>query len=107
MKTKADENGGGDAGKQVWIWRRRRCGTATEVMCYDGDGEMSWKDSNELGKYQQGKTTNLRAYRRSYCLGLEAMMDLHAYFGFIWRLYLILKSLKNYPLMQVPILALR
>ena len=43
---------------------------ATEEMWDDGDGEMGWKNSNGLGKYQQGVTTNLRAYRRSGIMGM-------------------------------------
>ena len=34
-------------------------------MWVGGDGEMVWKDSDGLGKYRQGTTTKLRAYRRS------------------------------------------
>ena len=51
MKTAEYEHGGRDAGKQEWIWRRRRCGTATDEMWDDGDGEMGRKDGDELGKY--------------------------------------------------------
>ena len=86
MKTAADENGGGDAGQQGWIRRRRICGTATEDMWDDGYGEMGWKNSDGLGKYQQGTTTNLRAYRRSDTLGVGATEDLHRDSGYIWRL---------------------
>ena len=71
MKTAEYEHGGRDAGKQEWIWRRRRCGTATDEMWDDGDGEMWWKDGGGLGKYRQGITTNLRAYRCSRIIGME------------------------------------
>ena len=43
---------------------------ATDEMWDDGDGEMDWKDGDILGKYQQGTTTNLRAYRRSRIMGM-------------------------------------
>ena len=51
MKKEADENGGGDAGQQGWIQLRRRCGMEIDEMWDDGDGEMDWKDGDELGKY--------------------------------------------------------
>ena len=57
---------------QRQIRRRMRCGTATYEMWDNGDGEMGWKDSDGLGKYRQGMTTNLRAYRRS---GITVMED--------------------------------
>ena len=77
MKTAADEHGGGDAGQQVWIRRRSIYGKAKEEMWDNEDGKMGWKNGNELGKYQQGTTTNLRAYRCSDNLGLGATTDLH------------------------------
>ena len=86
MKTAVDEHGGVDAGQQVWIHRWRRFGTATEEIWYDGDGEMGWKNGDGLGKYRQGTTTNLRAYRRSDNLGVGATTDLHGDLGCIWRL---------------------
>ena len=86
MKTATGENGGGDAGQQGWIWWCRRCGTATEEMWDDGEGEMGWKNGDGLVEYQQGTTTNLRAYRRSDNLGVGATMDLHGDSGCIWRL---------------------
>ena len=70
MKKAVDEHGGGDAGHQVWIWQRRRCGTTKDEMWDDGNGEMGWKDGNKLVKYRQGMTTNLRAYRRSGIMGM-------------------------------------
>ena len=51
MKTEADDHGGGNAGQQGLIRRRRRCGTATEEMWDGGDGEMGWKNGNGLGNY--------------------------------------------------------
>ena len=39
-KTEADEHGGGDAGQHGLIRQKRICGTATEEMRNDGDGEM-------------------------------------------------------------------
>ena len=38
VKTEADKNGGGDAGKQGWIQRRKRCGTATDEIWDARDG---------------------------------------------------------------------
>ena len=71
MKTAEDDHGGGEEGQQGWIWRRRICGTATYEMWDDGDGETGWKDSNGLGEeILTGKTTNLRAYRRSGIMGM-------------------------------------
>ena len=70
MKTEADKHGDGDAGQQEWIWWRRRCGTATDEMWYDGDGEMGWKGGDGMGRYQQGTTTNLRAYCHSEIMGM-------------------------------------
>ena len=90
MKTAVDDHGDGDAGQQGWIRRMRRCGTETEEMWDDGDCKMGWKDGNGLGKYQQGTTTNMRAYRRSNNLGVGATTDLHGDLGCIWRLCLIL-----------------
>ena len=86
MKTAADDHGGRDAVQQVLIRWQRRCGTATEEMWDDGDGEMGSKNDNGLGKYRQGTTTKLRAYRRSYKLGARATTDLHGNLGCIWRL---------------------
>ena len=86
MKKAAYDRGGGDAGQKGWIRRQRRCGTATEEMWDNGDGEMGWKEGGGLGKYRQGANTNLRAYRRSDNLGVGAMMDLHGVLGCIWRL---------------------
>ena len=60
--------------------------TATEEMWYDGDGEMGQKNGDGLGKYQQGTTTNLRAYCHSDNLDVGATADLHGDFGCIWRL---------------------
>ena len=51
MKIAVDKHGGGDAGQQEWIWQWRRCGTATDEMWDNGDGEMGWKDGDGLGKY--------------------------------------------------------
>ena len=65
MKTLEDKHGGRDAGQLGWIWRRRRCETATEEMWDDRDGKMVWKGGDGQGKYLQGKNTNLRAYRCS------------------------------------------
>ena len=62
MKTASDEHGGRGAGQQEWIWRQRRCGTETDEMWDNGDGEMVWEDGGRLGKYLQGTTTNLREY---------------------------------------------
>ena len=59
---------------------------ATEEMWDNGDGEMGWKDGYGLGKYKQGMTTNLRAYRCSNNLGMGATTDLHGDLGCIWRL---------------------
>ena len=70
MKTAAGDQGGGDAVQQVWIRRRRRCGTAIDEMLDDGDGEMGWKDGDGLGKYRRGTTTNLRAYCSSGIMGM-------------------------------------
>ena len=72
MKTAADGHGGVDAGKQGWIWRRRICGTETDEMWDDGDGEMGWKGGDGLDKYRQGTITNLRDY---YCSGIMGMAD--------------------------------
>ena len=58
VKTAADEHGGGDAVQQGWIRRQRRCGTATEDIWDDRDGEMGWKNGDGLGIYLQGTTTN-------------------------------------------------
>ena len=41
-------------------------------MWDDGDGKMGWKDGNGLGKYIQGTTTKLSAYR---CSGITGMTD--------------------------------
>ena len=86
MNTEADEHGGGYAGQQGWIQRRRRFGTITDEMWDDVYGEMGWKDGDGLGKYRQGTTTNLRAYRHSNKLGVRDTVDLHGDLGCIWRL---------------------
>ena len=39
-------------------------------MWDDGDGKMGCKYGDGLGKYQQGTTANLRAYRRSRIMGM-------------------------------------
>ena len=70
VNTAADDHGGGDAGQQGWIWRWRRCGTATDEMWDNGDGEMGCKDGDGLGKYQQGTTAHLRVYCRSGIMGM-------------------------------------
>ena len=72
MKTEEDKHGGGDAGQQGWIRQKRRCGMETDEMWDNGDGEMGCKDGDGLGKYLQGTTTNLRAYRHS---GIMRMAD--------------------------------
>ena len=59
---------------------------ATEEMWNDGDCEMGWNNGDELGKYRQETTTNLRAYRRSDKFGVGATTDLHVDSGCIWRL---------------------
>ena len=46
-------------------------------MWDDGDDGMCWKNVDGLGKYKQGMTTNLRAYRHSDKLGVGATTDLH------------------------------
>ena len=63
MKTVADEHGGGDAGQQGWIRRRRRCRTATEEIWDDGDDKMGWKDDDGLG---QISTRNDYQYASGY-----------------------------------------
>ena len=70
MKTASEEHSGGDAGQKRWIRRRRRCGTETEEIWDDGDGEMGWKGGDKLGIYRQGTATNLRAYCRSGIMGM-------------------------------------
>ena len=82
----AYEHGDGGTGQQRWIRRQRRCTTATEEMWDDGDGGMGCKDGDRLGKYRQGTTTNLRAYRCFDNLGMGATTDLHGDLGCIWRL---------------------
>ena len=57
MKTASDEHGGGDAGQKVWIRRQRRCGTATDDMWDDGDGEMGWKDGDGQSNINRGQLT--------------------------------------------------
>ena len=86
MYTETDKHGGGDAVQQGLIRQRRRYRTATEEMWDGGYGEMSWKNGDGMGKYQQGATTNLRAYRRSDNLGVGVTTDLHGDSGCIWRL---------------------
>ena len=70
MKTGADDHSGRDAGKQGWVRRRSKCGTATEEMWDYGDSKMGWKDGNGLVKYQQITTTKLSEYRHSNNLGV-------------------------------------
>ena len=72
MKTAEDKHGGGDAGQQGYIRRRRRCGTETDEVWYNGDGEMGCKDGKKLVKYRQVNNSNLRAYR---CSGIMEMAD--------------------------------
>ena len=48
--------------------------------------EMGWNNGDRLGKYQQGTTTNLRAYRFSNNLGVRLTTDPHIDSGCIWRL---------------------
>ena len=55
-------------------------------MWDDGYGDMGWKDGDVLGKYQQGTTTNLRAYFHSDNLGVGEMTDLQGYLGCIWTM---------------------
>ena len=55
----------------------------TEDMWDDRDGGMGWKNGDELGKYQQGTTTNLRAYSRSYNLVVRTTMDMNGDSGCI------------------------
>ena len=86
MKTVADEHGGGDSGQHGWIRQRSRCGTAIDDMWDYGDGKIGCKDGDRLGKYRQGNTANLRAYRRSDNLGVGVTTDLHGDLGCIWRL---------------------
>ena len=47
-KTAADEHGGGDEGKKIWIPQQRIRGKATEEMWDDRDGETGWKDGYGL-----------------------------------------------------------
>ena len=70
VKTAADKHGGGYPGQQGGIQWLRRCGTSTDDMWDNGDGEMGCKDGNGMGKYQQGTTVNLRAYRCSRIMGM-------------------------------------
>ena len=70
MNTSADEHGGGYAGQQRWIWRRRKYGTATDEMWDDEDGEMGYKDGDGMGKYRQRTTAKVRAYRCSRIMGM-------------------------------------
>ena len=86
MNTASSDHGGRDAGQQVWIWRRSRCGPETDKMWDNGYGEMGWKDGNGLSKYKQGTTTNLRAYRCSNNLGVGGTTNLHGDLGYIWIL---------------------
>ena len=51
MNTASEEHVGGDVGQQGWIRQRRRCGTATNEIWDNEDGEMGLKDGNGLGKY--------------------------------------------------------
>ena len=82
----ADEHGSGNAGQQGLIQRRMRCRKETEEMSYHRDSEMGWKNGVRLGNYQQGTTTNLRAYCPSNKLGKRATADLHSNLECIWRL---------------------
>ena len=75
MKTAADEHGGGYTGQQGCIRRRRRCGTSTDEMWDYRDGKMGWKDSDGLGKYRQGTTTNLRLYSCSGIMGMAGKVS--------------------------------
>ena len=76
-----DEHSGGDAGQQGLIQWRRRYRTATEEMWDKGNGEIGWKNGDRMGKYKQGTTTKLRAYRHSANLGMRATADLHGDLG--------------------------
>ena len=79
--------------------RWRRCGTtgmdtAVEEMRYGkrrNVGQQKWRNGlderRRTGKYQQGTTTNLRAYCRSNNLGVGATTELHCDSGCIWRLF--------------------
>ena len=69
-KTAADEHGGGDSGKQGWIQRQMRLGTAIDEMWDNGDCEMGCKDGYGLGKYRQRTTARLRAYCSSGIMGM-------------------------------------
>ena len=59
-----------DSGQQGWICQRRRCGTATDKMYNNGDGEINCNDCNGLSKYRQGTTANLKDYRRYKIMGV-------------------------------------
>ena len=50
MKTEADDHSGRDAVQQIWILGQKRCGTATDEMWDNGDGEIGWKDDDGLRK---------------------------------------------------------
>ena len=84
MKTAAYEHDGGDAGQQGWIRRWRICWTATDEMWDDGDGEIGCKDGDGLGKYRQGKTANLRAYRRSRIMWMAEKISSEDSVGRAW-----------------------
>ena len=65
---------GEDSGGQSW-WRRCRTtgmDTAVEDMWDNVDDKMGCKDGDGMGKYLQGMTANLRAYR---CSGIMGMAD--------------------------------
>ena len=47
MKTAAEKHGDGDAGQQGWIRRLVICGTETDEMWDNGDGEMGRKDATD------------------------------------------------------------
>ena len=63
-----------------------RYGTETGDMWDNRYSEMSWKNGDGMGKYCQGKTTNLKAYCVSYNVGVGATADLQGRSGCIWRL---------------------
>ena len=90
-----DKFSGEDSGGRARCWR---CGTtgmdtaAEEIR--DGNrrdvGRWRWRNGLEgrqrTGKYLQGTTTNLRAYRRSDNLGVGATTDLQGNSVCIWIL---------------------
>ena len=84
MKTTADKHGDVYAGGKGCIWRWRICGTATDDMWDDNDGKMGCKDGDVLGKYQQGITANLRAYRCSGIIVIVHNISGEDSFGRAW-----------------------